>query len=190
MFTQIFSFNVIRKEFLHFLIFCYCSNTDFWRLTTVCTVFTINHFIYPKTKLVKKASLIRLLFRQYFYSLTKKPFWIVNKITVFLSWTLNKQELIHHIHYFRYIFCHQSKTMEFCWFHKFWYFEFYSSNELFNKTFLYSLWLIIAITFLFLPFAFLCSILSSTKNEYIFGFNPKKLFNCNTTGFIFHFTKD
>ena len=133
MFTQIFSFNVIRKEFLHFLIFCYCSNTDFWRLTTVCTVFTINHFIYPKTKLVKKASLIRLLFRQYFYSLTKKPFWIVNKITVFLSWTLNRQELIHHIHYFRYIFCHQSKTMEFCWFHKFWYFEFYSSNELFNK---------------------------------------------------------
>ena len=42
---------------------------------------------------------------------------------------------------------------------------------LFNKMSLYSLWLIVVTTFLFTPFAFLCSLLS-TKNEYIFGFNP------------------
>ena len=39
---------------------------------------------------------------------------------------------------------------------------------LFHKTFLYSLFLIFAT--LFSPIAFLCSLLGSTKNEYIFGF--------------------
>ena len=40
---------------------------------------------------------------------------------------------------------------------------------------LLSLWFIVAATFLFTPFAFASSLLSSTKNEYIFCFNSKIL---------------
>ena len=42
---------------------------------------------------------------------------------------------------------------------------------LFNKTPLYSLWVIVATKFSFTPFAFISSLLSSTKNEYIFVFH-------------------
>ena len=36
----------------------------------------------------------------------------------------------------------------------------------------WSVWVICSAAFLFTFFAFLCSLLSSIKNEYIFGFNP------------------
>ena len=59
-------------------------------------------------------------------------FIIVIKITVFFIINTNNQELIHHIHCFRCIFYHQSKTKKSCLFHRFLfydlYFESYSSN--------------------------------------------------------------
>ena len=46
------------------------------------------------------------------------------------------------------------------------------NHFLFRKTSLYSLWLVLAAAFLFAYFAFLSSLESYTRNEYIFGFNP------------------
>ena len=43
--------------------------------------------------------------------LDKKAFL---KKQIFLIINYNNQELIHHVHCFGYIFCHQSKTTKFC----------------------------------------------------------------------------
>ena len=48
----------------------------------------------------------------------------------------------------------------------------YLIHLLFNKMSSYSLSLIVATTFLSTPFAFLCLLLLSTKNKYMFGLNP------------------
>ena len=45
-----FSFKMTRNKFLHFWISHYCSNTYFYKFIDVYTIFTINHFIYTKTK--------------------------------------------------------------------------------------------------------------------------------------------
>ena len=131
--------------------------------------------------LEKKAALAREKAKT--ICLTKRICWIVIKIWVFYLYfyyvffiiNYNKQELIYHIHCFEYIFYHQSMTKESCWFHKFLfydlYFESYAlnvSNISYSTKHLY----IYYDLFLFTPFVFLCSLLSSAKYEYIFGFNP------------------
>ena len=49
-------------------------------------------------------------------SLTKKLLWKDNCFFIINS---DNKELIHHIHCFGSTFCHQNKTMKFCWFQKF-----------------------------------------------------------------------
>ena len=57
----------------------------------------------------------------------------------------NIQELIHHIHFFEKIFYHRNKIMEFCWFHKFLFYDLqfksYKSNvskKIYSTKHLYS----------------------------------------------------
>ena len=92
----------------------------------------------------------------------------------------NNQELIHHIHCFGCIFYHQSKTKKSCCFHKFLfydlYFESYSldaSNISDSTKHLYICYgLLLQQHFCLRPLLFLYLLSSSTKYEYIFGFNP------------------
>ena len=65
----------------------------------------------------------------------------------------NYQELIHYIHCFGYVFCHQTKTMNFCWFYKFLYYDLF--NISYSAKNINSLWFIVIVTFLFPHFAFL-----------------------------------
>ena len=97
-------------------------------------------------------------------------------------------------------FCHQNKTIKFCWFFKFLfydlYFEFcslsvlyiyYSTIHLYIR---YSVWLIVATTLLFMPFCSLCSLLLPTRKEYIFGLNLTNSSIPTPPSFIFHFSND
>ena len=56
------------------------------------------------------------------YNSTKKLFW---QDTYFCIINYKNQKLIHHIHCFGYIFCNQNKTMRFCWFCKFLFYDLY-----------------------------------------------------------------
>ena len=106
--------------------------------------------------------------------LTKNLFLIVIKVTVFLSLT------IHHIHYFECIFFHQSKSKKSCLFHKLLFYELYFKSYLSNATNIFYSRKHLCIRYDLLSqqhfysqfFAFLSSLLSFTKYEYIFGFNP------------------
>ena len=118
--------------------------------------------------------------RIFFFCLTKKLSWIVIKITIYFIININNQELIHHIHCFEYVFSHQSKTIQFFWFHKFLFydlnFEFNSSNasNIFHSTkHLYIQYDLLSQQHFYLHhLLFLCSLLSSTSTKYIFSFNP------------------
>ena len=90
----------------------------------------------------------------------------------------NSQELIRHIHCFKYIFCHPNTTMEFCWFYVFLsyglYLGFYSLCVLYiyySKNAFILIMTCCRNSISIQLFAFLWSLLS-TKNEYIFAFNP------------------
>ena len=126
----------------------------------------------------KKAVLIRLEIKT--ICLTKNFFRIVIKITVFFLINSGNQESIDHIHCFGHIFWSLLWILLIeCLIHL-----------LFNNTSLCLLWLIVATTFLFTPFALWCSLLLSIKNKIHFWLQPNKLFNRNASGFIFHFCND
>ena len=70
--THLFSFKKIRTSFLYFCNFSCCPNTNFWGLIVTCTLFTINYFIYTKTKKVEKTALSRLKVIAIFFYFDKK----------------------------------------------------------------------------------------------------------------------
>ena len=55
----------------------------------------------------------------------KKLFCWVIKITLFYIINSDNQRLIHHIHYFRCIFYHQSMIKKFCWIPRFLFYDLY-----------------------------------------------------------------
>ena len=100
-------------------------------------------------------------------------FWLDKK--TFLIINFNNQELIHRIHCFRYVFYLQNKTKKSCWFVDDLYVEFFSSSDpniCYSTEHLCIHHDYCCNSIFITPFSFLCSLLYSNKNEYIFGFNP------------------
>ena len=149
----------------HHLLGCHAIGIN--SLTLFLTDLRFSNLICQAKSLTKKLSWLDWKLKQYAWQ--KSFLKIVIKVTVFLISSGN-QELIHHTHCFGYIFCHQNKTR------KFWYGFIFSCPMIFtlnyihwmsqtlNNTSLYSSWLIVATTFLWIPVAFLCSLLLSIKN--------------------------
>ena len=129
--------------------------------------------------------------KQYFYSLTKKAvvtrykvkifLWLERKAVLnsyqdiyFLIINPNDQEQIHNIHYYIYIISsskHDKKFLLISYrFHWILFIE-CLKHLLFNKTTLYLLIIILATTFLFRTFAFLCLPLIYQEWIYVFGLN-------------------
>ena len=111
--------------------------------------------------------------------------WFIIKVTSasYSKFIINskKQELTHHIHCLGYICYHQSIIIFFFFFFFFWFCRFITmllhflsilfikclNSFLFNKTSLHLLWLFLTTEYLIASFLSLCSMLSSTKKEYI-----------------------
>ena len=104
--------------------------------------------------------------------------WIVIEITVIFIINSNKLELINHVDFFGYKFCHQGKTMKFRWFYKLLfydlYFEYYSSNasNIFIQENIFTFIMTYCCNNIFIHtlYFFLYTLLSSTKNKNIFAF--------------------
>ena len=135
---------------------------------------TILNIVNKNSK--QKLSWVDWKLKQYFYSLTKRLFWIVTMITVFHMINSDSQELsIKYIFFLDMRFAIKIRQLNFVGFISFYSMVFtLSSIHRVFYTFIIqqNIFISLSTTFLFTSFGFLCSLLLSNKNEYIFGFNP------------------
>ena len=109
----------------------------------------------------------------------------------------NNKKRIHHNDCFGYIFCHQKKTIKFCWFRMFFFYGVYvKSMHWMSYIFIIQQNVSIFImayccnNIFIHEFCFFYSLLSSTKNEYIFSFSSTNYLIAKPAVSSCHFSND